>query len=62
MKSWQKWSLRTIGVAVASFLITPAIWPPPANLNPGSYLPLFILLSVFGSVAPALRTRHPTAC
>jgi len=51
MKTWHKWTLVTVVVGIVSFVITPAIWPPPANLDPGGYLPLFILLSAFESLA-----------
>jgi hypothetical protein len=51
MKVWQKWSLVTLAVGIVSFVITPAIWPPPPNLDPGAYLPLFILLSALESLA-----------
>ena len=51
MKTWQKWTLVTLVVAIVSFLVTPAIWPQPTNIDPGGYLPLFILLSAFESLA-----------
>jgi hypothetical protein len=51
MKAWQKWILVTLVIGAVSFVITPAIWPTPTNINPGAYLPLFVLLSVFESLA-----------
>ena len=51
MRGWKKWVAVTVIVGAVSFALTPAIWPQPANINPGGYLPFFVFLSVLESLA-----------
>lgn len=52
MKPWLKWSIVTLVVGAAAFVLTP-LWPvpPTAPQPPSNLLPFFILLSFVESVS-----------
>lgn len=52
IKTYYKWAAVTLVFAVVSFFLTPVFWPfSTTGPQPGSLLPLFIVLQIFDSLA-----------